>query len=800
MSSEHRPLWRPATNGVPFFAAASGGRRERSGSDVLLLVVSLLPGLFLAAVAVPPSGFESALIGVIDEVPASLDVVWRLGAATLLLWAMVVVLTALVRRRGEVLVDVVLTSLTALGLAMVVQRWLEGSWPSVSEVVTGGSSGSVPLAALALGAGVSFAAAPHLSLPFRRFGRWCVWGAAGSVVMLGSTTPSGALLSLLTAVAAASSVHLVLGSRVGRPSLPEVEDALAQVGLEATDLHVAARQPSGVLAVEGTRSDGAPIVVKVYGRDARDTQLLSRLWRSVWYRDAARVALTRQQQVEHEGFVTLLAATRGVPVPSVVVAGSTEANDALVVLSGGARSLAEVAPDALDDDVLGQVWSAIDRLYAAGMSHGALTPDTFGVLGRSVQLVDLSSVALVPSEDQRRTDLAQTLVSTAACVGIERAVVVAADCLGDEGVEEMLPYLQVPAMSLPLRRAMRESDLDLDALRSAAAGVVGVEEPAIAELRRVSTQTLLTVALLALVGFALISSLGNIDPSEVVAAFKEASPTWLLLAVVVAQLPFFSQAVATRGACPRPLPYGPVAMLQFAIGFVALAVPSTAGRLAMDIRFFQRQGVPAATALSISGIDSFSGFLVQMALLVLTLVFGVGTVDLTLSLPADANIDGLLTILAVAAALVVVAAVVALALPRVRQRIVDRIRPMVTEVVDTFRGLRSLNKLLQLFGGNLVCQFLFALALGASLAAFGGHLNLATLLVIYVGAALFGGMMPVPGGIGVVEAALITGLVAAGIDNATATATALVFRMVTFYLPPIWGWFAMRWLQRHSYL
>ena len=364
----------------------------------------------------------------------------------------------------------------------------------------------------------------------------------------------------------------------------------------------------------------------------------------------------------------------------------------------------------------------------------------------------------------------------------------------------MLPYLQVPAMSVALRRAMREADLDLDALRSAAAGVIGVEEPAIAELRRVSPRTLLTVALLAMVAFALISALGDVDPAEVVDAIKGADPAWLLAAVLVAQLPFFSQAVATRGACPRPLPYGPVAMLQLAIAFVALAVPSTAGRLAMDIRFFQRQGVPAATALSISAIDSFSGFLVQMALLVLTLVFGVGSVDLTLSLPADANVDGLVTILAVVAAVVVLAAVIAAALPKVRQRILDRVRPMLTEVLDTFRGLRSLGKFLQLFGGNLVCQFLFAVALGASLAAFGGNLNLATLVVIYVAAALFGGMMPVPGGIGVVEAALITGLVAAGIDTATATATAIVFRMVTFYLPPIWGWVALRWLQRHSYL
>ena len=103
-------------------------------------------------------------------------------------------------------------------------------------------------------------------------------------MMLGSTTPTGALLSLLTAIAAASTVHLVLGSRVGRPSLAEVAAALTQVDLEVTDLHVAARQPSGVLVVEGAQASGEPILVKVYGRDARDTQLLSRMWRSIWYR------------------------------------------------------------------------------------------------------------------------------------------------------------------------------------------------------------------------------------------------------------------------------------------------------------------------------------------------------------------------------------------------------------------------------------------------------------------------------------------------------------------------------------
>jgi hypothetical protein len=36
--------------------------------------------------------------------------------------------------------------------------------------------------------------------------------------------------------------------------------------------------------------------------------------------------------------------------------------------------------------------------------------------------------------------------------------------------------------------------------------------------------------------------------------------------------------------------------------------------------------------------------------------------------------------------------------------------------------------------------------------------------------------------------------------GAAALSTTLAFRLVTFYLPPIWGAPAMRWLRTHSYL
>lgn len=60
--------------------------------------------------------------------------------------------------------------------------------------------------------------------------------------------------------------------------------------------------------------------------------------------------------------------------------------------------------------------------------------------------------------------------------------------------------------------------------------------------------------------------------------------------------------------------------------------------------------------------------------------------------------------------------------------------------------------------------------------------------------------MPVPGGVGVAEGGYTAALVALGVPNAAAMSTALAFRLVTFCLPPIWGGFAMRWLDRHDYV
>jgi len=72
--------------------------------------------------------------------------------------------------------------------------------------------------------------------------------------------------------------------------------------------------------------------------------------------------------------------------------------------------------------------------------------------------------------------------------------------------------------------------------------------------------------------------------------------------------------------------------------------------------------------------------------------------------------------------------------------------------------------------------------------------------VVITLAGFFGGIAPVAGGLGVVEAGMILGLTAAGVSGADATAAVFIQRLFSSYLPPIWGWATLVWMRKRDYL
>jgi uncharacterized membrane protein YbhN (UPF0104 family) len=210
-------------------------------------------------------------------------------------------------------------------------------------------------------------------------------------------------------------------------------------------------------------------------------------------------------------------------------------------------------------------------------------------------------------------------------------------------------------------------------------------------------------------------------------------------------------------------------------------------------RFFQRFGIPTASALSAGVIDSLSEFLVEITLLVL--VFFTSKVDLGLPLDTD-HLSGVGTAALIAVGVLVVAGVLMSGVPSLRRRALA----WLGQARDTLTVLRTPRKLLQLFGGNLLSELLFAVTLGACVRAFGFGLPFGTLIFVNTVVTLFAGLLPVPGGIGVAEAGLSLGLTKAGIPSEVAFAIALTYRFATFYLPPIWGLLSYRWMTSRRYL
>ena len=140
-------------------------------------------------------------------------------------------------------------------------------------------------------------------------------------------------------------------------------------------------------------------------------------------------------------------------------------------------------------------------------------------------------------------------------------------------------------------------------------------------------------------------------------------------------------------------------------------------------------------------------------------------------------------------------------MPRLRRLAAEKALPKVRDIWGNLKQVASSpRKLVLLVGGSFGRDLLVAMALSVSLRAFDDHLRLPVLIVVISLAAMIGGIAPVAGGIGVVEAGMILGLTAAGVSEADATAAVFIQRLFSSYLPPIWGWATLVWMRKREYL
>src|SRR5262245_2325060 len=769
-----------------------GRRNRRTIDSVFLLGAAIVLGLSAVVASSAPKQ-DADVAEALATVLGWAGGFWRTLFVVGLALALVIVVDVVVQRRWDLVRDLVVAAV-GLGVATVLLGGTVGSdwFPVESHVL---SRWGYPEPRLAAATAVFAVVGPELVRSIRTFATWLVPLAALGSVAFAAALPSDVLGALALGLGIASVVRLIFGTAAGVPPTAEIREDLAGLGVRVSDLRPAKQQRIGSAEYVGQDADGRPLRVRVLGRDAQDTQRMARRWRAPAVRDpTARVAVGRLEHVEHESLATLMAAQAGVRVPEVVTAALGADGAALIATrQPDIEPLEAAAAESVSDSLLEELWNQVARLQTAGISHGRLNASNVLVVDGQPLLVDFSAATLGAPQTALDIDVAELLVACAVLVGPERTVNKAVEAGWSDAIGRALPYLQRAALTPHLRDLARSHEVALKDLRTAASAATGQEAPELVPLRRIRPKDVLLTAALIFAAYLLISQLADIGFGTIADEVGKANLAWVLLGLILAQATFVASGISVRGAVLTPLPLLPCVVLQSAIKFINLTVPSSAGRIGMNLRFLQRMGVPLPQAVASGAIDDASETIVQAALflLVLPLVH----VHLDTGQFQGAGPDRRL-IAAIGVALLI-SLVLILAVPKLRAKVVP---PLMQALSGLWNVARDRHKRLELFGGNVGSELLYAIALGATCLAYGVHLNLAQLIFVNTAASVLSSLIPVPGGIGAAEASLSAGLIAMGVDESTAFAIALTQRLCTFYLPPIWGYVSLRWLSRKGYI
>ncbi len=291
---------------------------------------------------------------------------------------------------------------------------------------------------------------------------------------------------------------------------------------------------------------------------------------------------------------------------------------------------------------------------------------------------------------------------------------------------------------------------------------------------------------------ALIGQIADVGLGTLLDELAGASAGWLLVAFLVGLSAFGTAYLALTAVVEQPLPFLPVTLLQAAKSFVGLVVPSMVGRVGLDIRFLQLAGVPVVVATTQGPLIGFFGFIAEVILLALS-AWAIGQEIETDGL---GEVDGG-GLVAIAVIVVAVGVVVVGAVPKLRNAILAVIREALGAVRSIVTSPAAVAKI---FTSELADRLIKALALGATVAAFGAALPFPALVFVSVGTGLLAGLAPVPGGIGVAEATMTGLLTATGLPEQQSVSIAIVHRLVTSYIPPVLGFLSFNWLNEKGYL
>ncbi|MEU9171271.1 lysylphosphatidylglycerol synthase transmembrane domain-containing protein [Streptomyces sp. NPDC048420] len=262
---------------------------------------------------------------------------------------------------------------------------------------------------------------------------------------------------------------------------------------------------------------------------------------------------------------------------------------------------------------------------------------------------------------------------------------------------------------------------------------------------------------------------------------RHAEWPWLLAAVGATCLTWVAASFTRQGAVMQRLPRRRLLATQFAAGAANHLLPTGLGAGAVNLRFMTVCGVPLARSSAALALYLLAESIGRLALLAALFVAFPNALRIGTLLP-DESAGPLL--LGGLGAVLVVAVAVLVCVRRVRTAVGSFLRTALGEA----RSVHTRpSRALALWGGSLAFPALQAAGLTAVGQALGLPVPPVHMALAYLAATCAVALVPTPGGVGSVEAALVVALVAAGGPVAVATAVVLAYRIITVWVPLVPG-------------